>query len=139
MAEVSMRALLATEGLGCAYETRSAGLMAVEGAHAAVNALAVVRTYGMSLESHRARRLTEEQLAGAALVLAMTQQHKEAIARSFPAYVSKVYTLTEYAGFAGEIADPFGRNLACYKACLADLQQCIRAVGKKIRKAEAST
>jgi len=133
MAEVLLRDKIAQAGLQDALQTSSAGMAAMEGAAATIHACAAVKAIGLSLEKHQARMLTKDLVEKADLVLTMTARHAETVLQALPAANGKVFTLPEYAGTAGEIADPYGGDLASYRACLLDLQKNINSIWEKIK------
>ncbi len=133
MAEVLLRDTIAQAGLEDALQTSSAGLAALEGAPATIHACAAVKALGLSLEKHRVRLLTKDLVEQADLVLTMTARQAETILQALPAASGKVFTLPQYAGTAGEIADPYGGDLANYRLCLLDLQENINHIWKKIK------
>lgn len=133
MAEALMKAKIAREHMVDRVFVRSAGLAAENGVAASANALRAMASRGLSLDEHRAASLGEETLAAADLVLTMTASHKQAILQAVPTARQKVYTLAEYAGISGEIADPYGGNHEAYEACAACLAQCVDKIWARIQ------
>ena len=94
----------------------SAGLFALEGEKASVEALEVLRNEGIDLSIHKARQVTKNMLFNSDLILTMTKNHKEMLLNYFPDLKEKIYTLKEYAyGVEDDIMDPFGRGLPAYE------------------------
>ena len=52
-------------------------------------------------------------------VFAISPSHAQALISAFPEYASCVRVL-------GDIADPYGGDLARYKACFADIERAMR-------------
>lgn len=79
--------------------------------------------------SHRSRPIDEAIVARASRVLTMTAAQCMAIRLAYPDYADRVMTLTEAAGQpeAGDIPDPFGGDLATYRATYEALLRFIRA------------
>lgn len=98
----------------------SAGLFTQSGAPASENAIAAAAELGADLKNHKAVQLTAEMLQNADLVLTMTSGHKESLPKS-----DKILTISEFAGADGEVSDPYGGNLAVYRACAAQLKRLI--------------
>ncbi|MBD1372121.1 low molecular weight protein arginine phosphatase [Hazenella sp. IB182357] len=86
---------------GINVEGRSAGISAMDGMAASPEALHVLAEKEIK-HNHASRRIDEEQLQWADLILTMTLHHKNYIIHQFPEHVEKVYTLKEYAGFHTE-------------------------------------
>ncbi|HEY8449556.1 MAG TPA: L-threonylcarbamoyladenylate synthase [Bacillota bacterium] len=128
---------LAAARAGVPVEVRSAGLAAVDGQEAAPEAVQVLAARGVSLEGHRARRISGDDVAWAELILTMTQGHKQALAAAHPGAVPKLFTLAEFAGSTGDVADPIGRGLEAYRACADQLAQYLERVVDRLRKPSA--
>ena len=106
---------------------------------ASQHAQTVMRQSGLQLDKHYSKQLDAAQLKTADLVLAMTNAHKRAIFGLLPvaevaAMKGKIYTLTEFAGAAGDVSDPFGGSLAEYHNCAQQLQQLLNLSWGKIVK-----
>lgn len=107
----------------------SAGLFAGVGDKASQNAVHAMKNYGIDLTGHRAKNVTAELLEKCDLVLTMTASHKMALVQ----YAGdKVYTLCEFAGFDGDIPDPYGGNEETYKKCADKLYEVLLKVAEKI-------
>ena len=129
-----MAALLARRaaeelGLG-GLEFGSAGIAAQEGQPASAGARRAMETRGLSLEAHRARRLTPELAAEADLILTMTNPHAEAVRQAAPQ--AKVFPLGEYTGEPGGVADPWGGPDPVYEACARELERLAPAAVKRL-------
>ena len=85
------------------------------------------------MDEHYACQLTRADVQAVDLILTMTQAHKEIILRAMPEAAGKVFTLTEYAGEVGDVADPFGGSEEDYEACAAQLAALAAKVWEKIR------
>ena len=132
MAEALLREKIDAAGLEDGIRAVSAGIAAPQGAAASKNAVLAMQRRGCKVESHRATQLTAAKLDRADLVLTMTEQHKVAILRQGAAAENKVFTLKEYAGQVGEVADPYGQDEAVYELCAAEMELLIDAVWEKI-------
>lgn len=90
---------------------RSAGLLAGAGAPADATAQRVAARFGVDLAAHAARRLADEDVDWADLILAMEGQHVARLARQWPAGGSKTRLLGDFLPsppFA--IRDPWGQG-----------------------------
>ncbi len=123
MAAALLSDLAARRGLKLAAS--SAGIYAAEGAPISENAANALLRAGVAdtpqnhYTAHTARRVTEEMLATADEVVALSDTHAFELMMRFPAYVGKISTL------ALNIPDPFGGDQAEYDACLATLSLCV--------------
>ncbi len=85
-----------TERFGAsAPAVSSVGTIARDGAPATREAIVVASEHGIDASSHAARRLVRKHLAEASLVLAMTAEHRDAVARADPRATTKTFTLKE--------------------------------------------
>lgn len=98
----------------------SAGITALEFERASQGAEQAMRARSASLESHRARQLSDHMMKEADLILTMTDGHKRMIAPFVTA--DKLFTLCEFAGQAGNVLDPFGGDYDEYDACASSLE-----------------
>ncbi len=102
----------------------SAGLSAQEGAPIAQNALLALQNYGVPVTpkndytAHRATQLTNETVALCDDIYALTSGHYMALCMAFPEAVGKLRLL-------GEIADPYGGDLALYEKTLAQIGEAL--------------
>jgi protein-tyrosine-phosphatase len=84
----------------------SAGVDAVAAMAPIPNTVTAMNSLGVDISAHRARRLTPDMIADAALVLTMTRDHKEVARLEAPDHARKVIQLTELVGYKFDIADP---------------------------------
>lgn len=126
LAEAIARRLIHERGL-TSVTVGSAGTSAWPDAPASDGALLVAMEQGMDLSQHRARPLSPELVAGADLILTMGPHHLER-AEALGGE-GRSHLLTGYAGANPRpVSDPFGGDLAVYRATAAELEQEIRAV-----------
>jgi len=125
MAAALLQRKLAENGLADSYCVRSAGTWAQNGLPASAYARLVMAEKGLDLSSHLSHELTAQDVAQAALILVMTQYHKEALVTEFPEARDRVFLLSEMAGKHFDIADPFGTALINYQYCADELENLI--------------
>jgi protein-tyrosine-phosphatase len=127
MAEVLARRLLAQSGN--TLRVSSAGLRAPEGQPASENAVLIAREHGEDLSRHRTRPLNLELVRESDLILTMTQDHRDAILRTYPSARGKVYSLPEFSGLVerGDLVDPYGGDPARYRETWASIEEHLRA------------
>ncbi len=107
----------------------SAGIFAENGADASHNAVEAMKDYEIDLSSHKSKALTEKLISEYDLVLTMTEGHKTMISALAP---EKIFTICEYAGYNGDIQDPYGGNLHQYKEAAQDIYDCLTDIAEKI-------
>jgi len=129
MAKVFAEAIFKNSNINAVIESR--GLLVSENAPASDFAKLAVRNYGLSLEDHRAMRITKEDIEKSDLILAMTIDHKKMLEGMCTA--EKLYTLKGYAmGTDGDISDPYGQSPAIYLECAEEIIDCIGKVADKL-------
>ena len=104
----------------------SAGIYALPGSPASSEAVDVLGEWGIDISGHKARLLTPEMVREADLVLTMTGRHKAAVLEMVPEAKGKVFTLTEYVGFGGDIPDPIGKPLFFYRQYAEEIRRLCR-------------
>jgi protein-tyrosine phosphatase len=112
-------------------EVRSAGIYAIPGDAISPQAKEVLSSEGISSE-HCARRLDQDLLEWADVILTMTQQHKNAILLESPLSETKVYTLTEYiTDDSFDIMDPYGSSVEVYRRCAEEIYEHLENLMEK--------
>lgn len=112
---------------------KSAGIYAAAGYGASYNAIQAMKEIGLDLSCHISKPLSYELLEESDLVLTMTKGHKSSILSLYPAFKEKVFTLFEYIGENGEVADPVGGNIEVYRKTAVQLKNVIVKVFYKIK------
>jgi len=137
MAEALARKILAErpEGKG-RLEFSSAGVAALTGNRASLEAVEALAGMGVDLRDHRATLLTPGIISEADLILTMTRAHREHILEIFPSAAGKVFTLAEYAGAAGDVPDPIGQPVEVYRSCAERLKDLIARAIDRLREKE---
>ena len=103
----------------------SAGIFAEVGSGASENAVLAMESYGIDISGHKARQLSEEIIADADIVLTMTEGHKMMIEAYAP---EKIFSLYEFIGSYGDIADPFGGDIEEYQETASELYSVLDEV-----------
>ena len=114
----------------------SAGLSASNGLPATDGACAAMRRLGLDIASHCSRRLTQDLIDRADLILTMSTVHRRRIAGSFPEARSKVVVLGDYAGIKGDVEDPFGGTLEAYYRCAEQLSRLVEALYDRLTRGD---
>jgi len=129
-----MAAALATsifKESGLDVEVFSAGVSTWGGESASVNAIQVMIDENLNLSTHKSQLISQELLSQASLILTMTRGHLNAVQSACP--TARAFTLCEFAGFEGEVCDPFGGDLATYRACASQIKELLMSCVTKIR------
>lgn len=113
-------------------EVRSAGVFAVNGSDASLNAKRVLEEQQISFD-HQSSSLTEHLVEWATYILTMTSGHKANIVSLYPQAEKKTATLKEFAGRAGDVSDPYGGPLSVYQQTFEELQHTIEGILDKLR------
>ncbi|QGG47093.1 low molecular weight protein arginine phosphatase [Heliorestis convoluta] len=126
MAQTIARTLLEEQGRK-GIQVLSAGTFAWKESPASLQARQVMLAQGLNLEDHRATTITEAQLQQADIILTMTQNQKELLLEmaTDDTTRAKIFTLREFTGDSGDIADPFGQDETVYYQCYKELQASI--------------
>ena len=94
---------LLASALGASVSVSSAGTHALVGQPMSAPMDVLVAEASADPAGFEAQVLTEAQLRGAGLVLAMTREHRSAVVELAPAAVRRCFTLREYARLLGEL------------------------------------
>jgi protein-tyrosine phosphatase len=120
VAEAVLRDRLHKQGLSD-WTVASAGTWAEPNRSAATFSRQLMAAQGISLDEHRSRMVTEEDLAAAALVLVMESGHAEALRAEFPQHAAKIFLLAEMAGPRYSVTDPYGGPLSAYQDMVKEI------------------
>jgi low molecular weight protein-tyrosine phosphatase len=104
-AEGILRRMLSERFGPSAPTVSSVGTIARDGEPATLEAIAVASEHGIDVSSHSARRLTREDLAEADLVLAVSAEHRDEVARLDPQAITKTFTLKELVRLLEDLPD----------------------------------
>lgn len=85
---------------------------------------AVMVSHGITMKTHEAIQLEEEDFGERTLILVMDHALKRKLCEEHT-YVENVYVLTEYIGCKEEIINPLGGTLANYGECYERMEKMI--------------
>jgi protein-tyrosine phosphatase len=110
---------------GVTISVASAGLHSEPGRAADPRALALAPEFGLSLDGHRTRCLTDEMVERAEAIFVMDFRNEAVLLSRYPGADSKLFLLG--AGASGmeplEIADPYQGSLDDVRACYRHLER----------------
>lgn len=119
----------------------SAGISAFEGVCASTYASKVLKDWNIDIGYHKSKRVTQEDVENAFLILAMTTEHKRALVNFFPGAQSKTYTLKEYVyenakGFSTDISDPYGGTEEVYRRCATEIKDAVDLLIERLKEVQ---
>jgi protein-tyrosine-phosphatase len=131
MAEAMLRKMLADfQGKAREIKVDSAGIAprARDGSDITLDVKWLLKEEGIPVENFRSQDLKrhKELLVEADLVLTMSQEQKERVRQLPEANGKGIYTLKEFVGEAGDIADPFSGGDEAYAPCRDEIKRCLQ-------------
>jgi protein arginine phosphatase len=129
IAEYRMRYLVETTGLP--HRVCSAGMLP-GGVAISENSRIVLEEWGLDGSGHRSDQFGPELLRAAWRVLTMTSLHRADILDWYPNAAGKVYTINEFVGLEGDIADPFGQDLETYRKTGAMIDDACKRILQRL-------
>ncbi len=107
----------------------SAGIQVIPRMSASKQAIEVMKDYGIDLSEHLTKQIDRELIDASNLILTMTEYHKAAL---LPFAKGKVQMLSEFAGEAEEVSDPYGGDVEVYRECAREIYQLLLKVADRI-------
>lgn len=130
MAEAVFNELCNIDGL----DSCSAGISIVPNSITSPESADVVKRYiDVDISSRKAVQITPNMLNDSSLVLTMTEYIKNSIIVNFPNFQNKIFTLREIVSLKGDIADPFGKNMAVYEFTYKQIEASILLLLRKLK------
>ena len=129
MAHALLEKMLAERGLDGRIRVRSGGIgpHARDGMIPSLDARIVLREDGIRLAEDTIvstdLKAHDDLLAGADLILTMTEEQKRLVRARRDGAGGAVYTLAEFAGESGDIRDPVGQDEARYRATRDEIKR----------------
>lgn len=128
MAERLLQQALKAEGAPLnEIQVISAGVAAWTGDPASTNSVQALSKIGIQLDHHKSQPITKSLLEQAFLILGMTESHLQALNKYKTVLPPKVHLFREFMepSQTSEIQDPYGQDLAAYRACLDSMAEAI--------------
>ncbi|WP_241015124.1 arsenate reductase/protein-tyrosine-phosphatase family protein [Burkholderia sp. Ac-20379] len=105
----------------------SAGVEAMPGLPPDPLAAECMRALGLEIGAHRSQALAQWMLEAASLVLTMSERQRRAIVQRYPTATGRVYRLLDE-----DVADPYRRGPAAYRAALERLQDGVERWSRRV-------
>ena len=109
-------------------ETISRGLFVPEEQRASFSSESAMKSMGIDISAHLSKQLTMEEAKKADLILTMTASHKNTVISADEKFRDKTFTLSEFAGENGDIADPYGQNDDVYFDCAQHISYLVKKI-----------
>lgn len=93
-------------------------------------AIAVMRQKGIILDNRTSVSLTEEDIPEGTLILAIGNKEKEMVIETYAP--DDLFTVSEFVGEAGEIPDPYGKEMDGYVECCESMIEWLKKVDNKL-------
>ena len=112
---------------GIQWQVSSAGTWAAYGQAASTYSVELMAEQGLDISDHGSRPVDQALLDTADLLLCMETGHAEALRAEFPQQAYKVSLLSEMAGPAYSVSDPYGGPRSEYERMVAEVGDLIDA------------
>ncbi len=102
------------------YQVSSAGVAAARGSKCSSDTGNLLKKHGIAMDHFTSRQVSENILAEATHVFAMTRGHLQTLERHFPKHADKFYLVGEFTGVPKkganiDVPDPIGMGRAAYE------------------------
>ncbi|MGC8828491.1 MAG: ribose 5-phosphate isomerase B [Verrucomicrobiia bacterium] len=111
------------------YKALSAGICAVKGDRASLNAVEAMRQIGIDISEFRSQPLTQDLVKNADYIFCMTRAHLETVISLYPGAAEKSFLVMEFTENEDQdIPDPIGGSLDVYEECRNQLLKGITSI-----------
>jgi RpiB/LacA/LacB family sugar-phosphate isomerase len=120
----------------------SAGVGAIHGQMPSSHAIEVLRPLGIDISRQRSQPLSDELVAQATHIFAMTRGHLETIRLVFPEAAEKTWLACEFLGEdceALDVPDPIGMGIDAYFQCRDTLQRALPSLLQFVQKPDMTS
>ena len=129
MAEALARKALAGKP---GWKLASAGLGAVNGQPASLNAVRAMKALGLDIAGHRSQMVTQRLVQEADFIFGLTQSHVEGLLYMYPEAAGKTFLLRQFDNSVSpadqDVSDPIGGSLEGYLACRDQIEEGVESV-----------
>lgn len=113
----------------------SAGVSTIPGSKTSLNStIVVMKNLGVNIENRCSVQLTELKIIESDLVFTMTRSIKSFLLAKYSKYSSKIFTINEYVGVAGDVVDPYGGDVDVYIMTFNSLKNSLNLLVDKFKK-----
>lgn len=112
-------------------EVLSRGLVVLFSEPSNEKANTVLKSHNLDLKDHKSRGLKSSDIDEDTLILTMTERQKKNLLETYE-NAKDVYTISEFVGESGDVADPYGGTLIDYEDCYAQLSLLIKKLVYKL-------
>ncbi|MGB4661594.1 MAG: low molecular weight protein arginine phosphatase [Mobilitalea sp.] len=85
----------------------------------------IIKKHDLDLSNHVSKGLKASDIDENTIILTMTESQKKKVLELYPE-VKEVFTIKEYAGESGDVADPYGGTLMDYEECYIELGRLVK-------------
>lgn len=108
------------------YEIASAGTWATDGLPAARRVRIAMGEFGIDIEPHRSQQVTRSLIDASDIVVAMTNDHREALRVDFPDAAQRIHRLSDLAGENFDVPDPINGTLDDVRVVARELDELLQ-------------
>jgi len=130
MAAALLRRLLAAQN--SAWLVESAGVLGHDGAPAETEARDTMVHMGLDISAHQARSMTDDFVAGAALIVAIDSGTALVVRARYPNAVARVYALGDLARRKRDVPDPFRMQMGAWMTYAREIDTMLQAALPKM-------
>jgi glycine hydroxymethyltransferase len=136
MAEALLRRMLAGRD---DIEISSAGVGAREGQPASRESVEALAPEGIDLGAFRSRQVTDDLVARASHIVAMTREHARLLDLFFPEAAGKLYLMRDFLASGRDVPDPIGRGQSAYIECRDQIKESLPGILRLLESTQAMT
>ncbi len=118
MAEGWLRSELKRQGRDKDITVSSCGVFGRRGAPASFEAELLLKNEAIDISRHKSQPLTKELVESATHIIAMNEEHKDALLEIYPKTTGRLRVFT--------IEDPIGQDLQVYKECYEKIKAALK-------------
>jgi len=98
------------------------------------NAILSATSFGVHLDDHKSRQITDKMINLADMILVMEPWHLKTLKKSYPHVLNKIFllslfekenTTTNKSYYRYNIPDPYGQHLDQFQICYSRIENCI--------------
>ncbi len=120
---------------GLSARAFSAGLDAKAGSPINPQAANALTRLGYNPTEHSSTLVSTEAVEEADVILTFTQNQKNELGQRFPAFIGKVFTISEYANHeqGQDVLDPYGKSDEVYKDTAETIDSVVKVIVSSLK------